>query len=197
MMAGSEESAGWPGEEEEVSDAFGCAIVAQGRMQFAVPILFGAGAIVVGVVLGLAGRALGISETATTATSVLIMLVGLGVALWYGAFGKGDLRMTPDELVVKPLWRRPIHVPLSGARAELELWIRAASGSLAPVPVGPVLEVRSGGESLSLGAVAPDLAPVAGPGTSVQVRLAPSFVLERDDLIEVARRLGVPLEPQR
>ena len=105
--------------------------------------------------------------------------------------------MTPDELVVKPLWRRPIHVPLSGARTERELWIRAASGSLAPVPVGPVLEVHGGGESLSLGAVAPDLAPLAGPGTSVRVRFAPSFVLERADLIEVAQRLGVSLEPQR
>ena len=186
-----------PGEEDEVSDVFGCAIVAQGRMQFVVPLLFGVGAIVVGVVLGLAGRALGIPETATTATTVLIILAGLGVALWYGAFGKGDLRMTPDELVVKPLWRRPIHVALSGAQTERELWIRAASGSLAPVPVGPVLVVRGGGESLSLGAVAPDLAPLAGPGTSVRARLAPSFVLERADLIEVAQRLGVSLEPQR
>ena len=176
---------------------FECTIAAQGRMQFAVPILFGVGAIAVGVVLGLAGRALGIPETATTATSVLIMLVGLGVALWYGAFGKGDLRMTQDELVVKPLWRRPIHVALSGARTEQQLWIRAASGSLAPVPVGPVLEVPGGGGSLSLGAVAPDLALLAGPATNVQVRLAPSFVLERGDLVEVARRLGVSLEPQR
>ena len=98
-------------------DVFGCAIVAQGRMQFVVPILFGAGVIVVGVVLGLGGRALGIPETATTATTVLVMLVGLGVALWYGAFGKGDLRMTRDELVVKP-------VSPENSKSPRDTWLR-------------------------------------------------------------------------
>jgi hypothetical protein len=172
---------------------FECAIAAQGRMQFVVPILFGVGAIVVAIVLGLGGRALGIPETLTTGASVLITLCGLGVAVWYAAYGKGQLRMTPDALVVAPLWRSPIEVPLSVARTEQQLWIRRAPGSLRPVPVGPILELQGGGQSLSLGAVAPDLAPAAGPGTSVAVRFAPSFVLERGDLLEVARRLGVSL----
>lgn len=176
---------------------FECGIAAQGRMQFVVPILFAVGAIVVGVVLGLAGRAVGIPETATTATTVLLILVGVGVAVWYGAFGKGELRMTADELVVKPLWRGAIRVPLPVAQTEQQLWIRKATGSLKPVPVGPILELRAGDRSISLGATAPDLAPAAGPGTSVQPRLAPGFVLERADLIEVARRLGVTLESRR
>jgi hypothetical protein len=164
-------------------------------MQLILPVLFGVGAVAAGIILGLLGRSLGIPETATTGLTVLIILAGIGVAVWYGAFGKGDLRLTPEELVVKPLWRAPQGIPLAGAQVERKRWIRKAPGSLAPVPVGPVLEVRGGGTSFSLGATAADLVPPGKP-VSGELVFAPDFVLERADLVEVARRLNAPLEPQ-
>lgn len=142
----------------QASGEFECAITAEGRVEFASPILFWVGVIGVPFLLGLAGHALGSPETLASGVTVLVTLIGLGI--WYLAFGKGERRMAPDGLVVKPLWRSAVEV------------------------------------QRSLGAAASDLAPSTGSGASTPVGLAPSFFLQRSDLLEVARRLGVSREAQ-
>jgi hypothetical protein len=166
-------------------------ITQQARFQYAFPLALLGVVLIGGTLAAIAGAMLGVSQRMAGGIVIAVWLVGIGATIWYFSGAQGSIEVFPNELLLRPRLRRPIHLALPAERAEFSLWV-SRGRSLRTSVVGPMLTMTSGETTVSVATWSVDLREsfpehVNWPTTV----LPPSFVVGAEGFSAILHALGL------
>lgn len=170
------------------SDAFRCELLPQGRMQLALPFLVFGVYLVVAVVANVIVRLLGVAEQPVIAASMVLLALVALFAVRVSRMPQGRVELTPEQLSVKPRFRKERRVVLGTGVPTLEAWFRQSATG--PRVAGPLLTVQGGGEQLSVGCLDPKRGEAVGDERTPGLVVPPSFLVKPEDFDAMLRRVG-------
>ncbi len=164
------------------------AIVQEGRLQAATPWILLAVFVLVGAVVSVLKEVLGFGEREMGIAIAGIFLAIAGGFLYHIVSPGGTVILQGDELIVERRFRAAVPFDLRATEIEGYRWTGRAAGRVG-VSVGVQVELREGGNSLTIGAPSIDLSRREGLESLPRTERPPHVVLSEEDFVEILEAL--------